>query len=224
MMSSHHHRILFPILIGALLSLSGCKQKARLDTVDAPLHPTPYKVYQGVGDLGEEKGGRVCLLYGKEEHCWNAGDGFSEMTDKSINLRSGRRLILVSAQSKGGSDGVIDLALLDEQNEQPVNLLPSAEISSANSGQWDYWQIENISPMPIILIANTVWSDDTNVSNAEDRKAAHQFKITAYAYDAAASRYIQRFEYESSKKYLGEDVIALEKQTILKRLNGAETQ
>ncbi len=187
-----------------------------------PTTQTPYKVYQGVQSPDDYKGARVCLVYGADEHCWNAGDYISEVTAKPIKLRSGRRLILVSALSMGGSDGTIDLALLDEQNQQPVNLLPSAEITSANSGQWDDWQIESLSPMPIILTTNTIWSIDSNISLAEDRSNPHQFVITAYTYDTASAKYIDQVNYETSRKYSsGVNVIALEKQTILARLKGA---
>jgi hypothetical protein len=175
-----------------------------------PTTQTPYKVYQGVQSPIDYKGARVCFVYGIAEHCWNAGDDISEVTAKPIKLASGRRLILVSALSMGGSDGTIDLALLDEQNQQPVNLLPSAEI---------------ISPMPIILTANTVWRADGNISNAEDRALAHQYAITVYTYYAAAAQYNQQFDYVTSRKYPGgKDVIALEKITILAKLKSATTQ
>jgi hypothetical protein len=187
-----------------------------------PIDQTPYKVYQGIGDIGEQKGGRVCLDYGKDEHCWNAEDGFSEVRAKPIKLSSGRRLIMVSALSMGGSDGTIDLALLDEQNQQPVNLLPPVDIESANAGDWDTWQIENISPMPIILIADPVWSDNSNISNAEDRALAHQYGITVYTYDAAAARYIQQIDYVTSRKYHDDkDVLASEKPFILSKIKSA---
>ena len=231
-MISHRLRMAFPVLIAAFLPLSGCKQRAPVsqaaqtsnDSHRAPAGPPTYKVYQGSGNIGEETGGRVCFVYDKDEHCWNAGDGFSEVTAKPIKLSSGSRLIIVSALSMGGSDGTTDLALLREQNQQPVNLLPSAEITSANSGQWDSWQIEKLSPMPIILTANTVWSNDVNVSNANDRARAHQFEITAYTYDATTARYIPKVDYLTSRKYPGgKDVIALEKQTILAGLKGVST-
>ncbi len=213
-----HLRFLSSVLIAALLPLYFCAQNKQ----SSQTSPTPYKVYQGTGNIGEEKGGRVCFIYGKEEHCWNVGDYFSEVTAKPVMLPSGRRLILVTALSMGGSDGTIDLALLDEQNQQPVNLLPSVEITSANSGQWDEWQIQSLSPMPIILIANNLWDDDSFISNAESRAKVHHFEITAYFFDAAISKYKQRFEYKSSNKYSsGEDVIALEKQTILAKFRGA---
>jgi hypothetical protein len=219
-MSQLYRLLLLTSLIFAFLFFTACKQKV-IATPAIPAHPAPYKVYQGVGDIGEEKGGRVCFVYGKEEHCWNAEDGFSEVKAKSIKLRTGRRLILVNSLSIGGSDGSIDLALLNEQNQQPVNLLPKAEITSANSGQWDDWEIENLSPMPIILIANNMWDDDNFISMAESRANAHRYTITAYTFDVAAAKYIQRFEYESSNKYSGDkDVLALEKPTILARLKG----
>lgn len=216
---SQHHRLLLPaVLTSTLLSTSVYAQKAPASNTS----PTPYKVYQGSGNIMEEKGARVCFVYGNAEHCWNAGDYISEVTAKPITLLSGHRLILVTALSMGGSDGTIYLALLDEQNQQPVNLLPKAEITSANSGQWDDWEIENLSPMPIILIANNMWDDDIFISAAESRANAHRYGITAYTYDAAAAKYIQRFEYESSKKYPGGvNVIASEKQTILAMLKGA---
>jgi len=205
-------------LIAAFLPMPLCAQKAPASNTS----PNPYKVYQGAGNIGEEKGGRVCFAYGKAEHCWNARDGYSDVTAKPIILASGRRLILVTAISMGASDGTMDLVLLDEHNQQPVNLLPPVEITSANSGQWSDWQIENLSPMPIIIIANNLWDDDNFTSNAESRAKAHHFEISGYTYDAATLKYKQRFEYESSNKYPGgKDVIALEKQTILARLKGA---
>jgi hypothetical protein len=238
----YRYRFLSPVLMAALLSIPACKQKVPAVQADhtpygnhqdtgnikasgMPTTQTPYKVYQGVQSPIDYKGARVCFVYGIAEHCWNAGDDISEVTAKPIKLASGRRLILVSALSMGGSDGTIDLALLDEQNQQPVNLLPSAEITSANSGQWDDWQIESISPMPIILTANTVWRADGNISNAEDRALAHQYAITVYTYYAAAAQYNQQFDYVTSRKYPGgKDVIALEKITILAKLKSATTQ
>ena len=115
----------------------------------------------------------------------------------------------------------MDLVLLDEQNQQPVNLLPKVELDSANAGQWDDLLIENLSPMPIIVNANPVWSDD-NISNAEDRRRAHQFAITAYFYDKVTARYTGPINYVTSRKYSnGQDVIALEKPNIMAILKGA---
>ena len=232
-MSSRHLHFLLPVLIVALLCLPGCKQKAPSATMAAemlhnaqptqaaPILPAPYKVYQGVGNIGEEKGGRVCFIYGKDEHCWNAGDGFSEIKAKPIKLPSGGRLLLVTALSMGGSDGTLDLVLLDERNQQPVNLLPQVELDSANAGQWDDLLIENLSSMPIIVNADPVWSDD-NISNAEDRGRAHQFAITAYFYDKATARYSGPIYYVTNRRYSsGEDVIALEKPNLMAMLKGA---
>jgi len=209
-----------------ILSLSGCKQKAPVTQAQTPhkapaaqAAPAEYKVYQGVQSPidYDYKGARVCFVYGKEEHCWNAGDGFSEVTAKPIKLRSGRRLILVTALTMGGSDGTIDLVLLDEQNQQPVNLLPEVELDSANAGQWDDLLIEDLSPMPIILSADPVWSAD--ISNAEDRGRAHQFAITAYYYDQATARYTGPVNFMTSRKYSGgEDVLELEKPNIMSML------
>jgi predicted small lipoprotein YifL len=235
------YRFLSSVLVAALLSVAACKQKApavqpdhtqngihqdagRIQASGRPTTQTPYKVYQGVGDIGEQKGGRVCFVYGKDEHCWNAEDGFSEVKAKPINLSSGRRLILVSALSMGGSDGTIDLALIEEQNRQPVNLLQQVEIASANAGQWDDWLIEDISPMPIILIAEPEWSADSNISNAEERALAHQYGITVYTYYTATAQYGERFSYVTSRKYDRGDVIALEKTTILAKLKSTTTQ
>jgi hypothetical protein len=188
---SRYYRLFLPaFLLFVILTIPACKQKAPPAIQAIPAHPAPYKVYQGRVDIGEEKGGRVCFIYGKAEHCWNAEDGFSEVKAKPIKLSSGRRLILVSALSMEGSDGTIDLALLDEQNQQPVNLLPKVEITSANSGQWEHWEIENLSPMPVIAIANNLWDDDSNISNAEASANAHRYRIMAYTYDASAAKYI----------------------------------
>jgi hypothetical protein len=226
-MSLQYRQFLLTFLIFAFLPITSCKPKTPTSTHTAtqalPAHPAPYKVYQGIGDIGEEKGGRVCFVYGKAEHCWNADYGFSEVKAKPIMLPSRSRLILVNALSMGGSDGTIDLALLDEQNQQPVNLLPKSEITSANSGQWDDWEIESVSPLPIIVIANNLWDDDIFISNADSRANAHRYGITVYTYDATSAKYIQRFEYKSNNKYAGDkDVLALEKPIILARLKRAQ--
>ncbi|MGP8225708.1 MAG: hypothetical protein ACLQGT_06090 [Terracidiphilus sp.] len=219
-MTLHHRRLLSAACIFALLSLSACKQKAPA-TLAASAHPAPYKIYQGVGNIGEEKGGRVCFVYGKAEHCWNAGVEVSEVKAKPIKLPNGGRLLLVTALSMGGSDGTLDLVLLDEQNQQPVNLLPQVQLDSANAGQWEDLLSENLSPMPIIVKADPVWSDD-NISNAEDRGRVHQFTITAYYYDKVTARYTGPVNYVTSRKYSdGEDVIALEKPNIMAMLKGA---
>jgi hypothetical protein len=235
------YRLFLPasLLLVAMLPVSACKKEAPATQANptpseahqgtasvaasgGPTTQTPYKVYQGVQSPYDYKGARVCLVYGKEEHCWNAGDYISEVTAKPITLRSGRRLILVTALSMGGSDGTLDLALLDEQSQQPVNLLPSVELASANAGQWDDWLIEEISPMPIILTADPVWSDDITLSNAEARAAAHQFGITTYSYNAAAAHYSPQLAYVTSGKYPGgKDVIALERPAIMAGLKGA---
>jgi hypothetical protein len=169
----------------------------------------------------EEKDARVCSVYGKAEHCWNAGDGISEVTAKPIMLSIGRRLLLVSALSMGGSDGTLCIALLDEQNQQPVNLLPQVEISSANSGEWEYLQIEKLSPMPIIVTADPVWNG-VRTSNVEGRSGAHQYIIRVFMYDASAGRYVQVVDYATSRKQPGgEDIIKSEKPSILTKLKGA---
>jgi len=206
------HRLLLPVLTISLLSISACRQKT-LTTNASLANPTPFSIYQGTGNIGEERGGRACFVYGKEEHCWNAGDGFSEVKAEPIELPSGGRLVLVSALSMGGSDGTISLALLEERNRQPVNLLPHVEISSSNDGEWDHWQIGDLSPMPVIVTADPVWGD------GETRSSTHQYRIEAYTYEDKSSTYIQRFQYQSSRKYSGgRDVITLEKPTILTRL------
>ena len=215
-MSFHRFRLLFLFLMVTPLPLTSFAQRAA--AVNAAL--TPYKVYQGGGNIGEEKGGRVCFVYGLAEHCWNAEDGFSEIEAKPIKLPSGGRLLLVTALSLGGSDGTLDLVLLDEQNQQPMNLLPHVELASANAGLWEYWQMENLSPMPIIVTADPVWSDD-NVSNAEEGSHSHEFAINAYFFDKATVQYIDQVNYVTSRKYSGgNDVILLEKPTIIAKLKG----
>ncbi|MFZ1084622.1 MAG: hypothetical protein WAN35_06640 [Terracidiphilus sp.] len=219
-MLPHHRRILFLAGITTLLFITACRQKAH-EIKAISTHPAPYKVYQGTGEFGEEKGGRVCFIYGNAEHCWNAGDGFNEVKAKPIKLPSGGRLLLVTALSMGGSDGTLDLALLDEQNQQPVNLLPRIELDSANAGQWDDLLIEDFSAMPIIVSADPVWSDD-HITNTEDRGRYHQFALKAYFYDKATGRYTGPIRYLTSRKYSSsKNVIALEKPNILAVLKGA---
>ena len=201
----------------ALAQLSALLRAEKAPSTTA--RPVRYTIHQGVGNLMEEKGARVCFVHKNGERCWEAGDGISEVTAKPIDLLSGRRLLLVTALSMGGSDGTIFLALLDEQNQRPVNLLPSAEISSANEGQWDCWQLEDVSQMPVILTADPVWGDE------ETRASAHLYKIKAYTYDVAISKYIQKLEYKSREKYSGgKDVIAMEKQTVIARLKGSAVE
>ena len=49
-----------------------------------PAEPAPYVVYQGIGDLLEERAARVCFVYGVAENCWNAGGG---ITGESLPLQ-----------------------------------------------------------------------------------------------------------------------------------------
>lgn len=172
-----------------------------------PAEPAPYVVYQGIGDLLEERAARVCFVYGVAENCWNAGGGITEVNAEPITLPSGHRLILVNSLLMEGSGGTVFLSLLDEQNQLPVNLLPRVELTSASKGTWGSWQIEGFSSMPVIATADPVLDED------EGRATAHRYAIRAYTFEEKTARYVQRFAYTSSRKYEGsDDVLAMERQ------------
>ena len=163
------------------------------------------------------------ICFGAEigEHCYTPPENDPpfglDPKARLVNLDPGRQVVLFAAESSsGGSGSLTILALLDDHDGQVTNLLP--KVALTNQSEYDLWRIPGISPMPILVTADFVWAQ------GETHFSPHRYRITAYAYDRQAGRYIERVNFTTQAIYPGLDnvddinVLKPEKAEIVTRL------
>jgi hypothetical protein len=136
---------------------------------------------------------------------------------QEIQIATGERAVLFTAESfAGGSGSLTILALLVERAGVLENLLPKVTVT--NQSEYQLWKLPRISADPILVTADYLWRD------GETHFAAHRYRITVYLYDNKASRYSQRDQFATKRKYPGLDdvdsvkVLGPEKAAIIARL------
>jgi hypothetical protein len=129
--------------------------------------------------------------------------------------------ILLSLVFRGGSGTLTRLAILRYQSGEGnsgalVNLLPYIGVTNVN--EHAMWEIPSISPYPVLVYADFIWS------SGEAHFTPHRYTIEAWRFDKRTDRYRKVASYRTSKKYEGGDsgpvsVLGSERAEILRRLS-----
>jgi hypothetical protein len=188
-----------------------------------------YHVLQGETDPDgvPTTAARLCIGRGTTEHCYVPPTPKITGTTlppfgldakaRPVEMASGGSLVLFTAESSsGGSGSLTVLALLDIRGGRLQDLLP--EVKVTNQSEYRFWNLPNISVMPVLVTADYVWAD------GETHFAHHRYRITSFLYDKQTGRYLQRNQYVTGKKYPGLDaaeeikVLEPERASILAKL------
>lgn len=191
----------------------------------------PYRVLQGDTDADgvPTTAARLCIGHGTTEHCYVPPTPKITGTTlppfgldakaRLVGTASGVSLIIFTAESSsGGSGSLTILALLDARDGRLQNLLPEVKVS--NQSEYRFWNLPNVSAMPVLVTADFVWDFD----KGETHFAHHRYRITSFVYDKQTGRYVQRDKFVTVKKYPGLDevdelkVLEPEKAAIIARL------
>jgi hypothetical protein len=184
-----------------------------------------YRVLPGKtnADGLPETPARICLGAVGTEHCYTPPSekyvfGL-EPNARVVAKLNGRNLILFTATFSGGGSGTLsNLALLEEQSCDFLDLLPTVQLT--NQSEYKLWNLPQLSNLPALVTADFVW----DFKAAETHFAPHRYTINMYVFDPKLGRYQQRIQYVTAKKYPGLDdsdsirVLDAEKAAILTRL------
>lgn len=166
---------------------------------------------------------RICPGASGAEHCYSPPSGryvFGlDPRARVVGKIGGRDLVLFTATFSGGGSGTLtNLALLEEQSCDFVNLLPTVQLT--NQSEYKLWNLPDVSSAPALVTADFVW----DLKAGETHFAAHRYTVNMYVFDAKLGRYMQRVGYLTASKYPGLDetdtihVLGAERPTILDRL------
>lgn len=185
-----------------------------------------YEVHEGSldGDGFPTGNARLCIVgsrqcYDLTEHDRSKQFPFGlHPVAREIALPSGANLVLFTAEFSGGGSGSLNgIALLKNQRDgKIVDLTPN--VSMTEQGEVKVWNEPSISSMPLMVVANFVWSKD------ETHFAAHKFEIRSLVFDKSSNRYVVRDEYLTAHKYPSLDesdgikVLESEKAVVIARL------
>lgn len=167
---------------------------------------------------------RICPGASGTEHC------FAPPSDKYVfglepkaqvvGKLEGHDLILFTATVDGGGSGALtNLALLEQQSCDFLNLLPTVQLS--NQSEYKLWNLPDVSKAPALVTADFVW----DLKGGETHFAPHRYTVNMYVFAAKVGRYMQRVGYVTAGKYPGLDeedavrVLDAERPTILARLH-----
>ena len=181
------------------------------------------------GEAGREIGGegtpaQLCVDSAGIRHCFLFFDG-NEAYDSNaeaheVKLSSGGKLILLTAEHDISADSTVrSIALLANRGGELKNIL------SLKHSIEDYaiWNLPDISRMPILLTAYSIWDMDT-----ECHACAHRYTIASYVYNTLEAQYVQFDQLSTSAKYESNaKIFDLEKEKIvagLKRAFDAEAK
>jgi hypothetical protein len=171
-------------------------------------------------------GATLCVL-GKPDLCFEMP---SRQEDKDLTyefglephserlpLANGGSWVFFTAMFSGGGSGTLTrFAMLRYRSEGKIeNLLPWVGVT--NVSQYAMWNLPEVSSYPVLVLADFVWG------KGEFHFDSHLYTVEAWMYDPNADKYIEVFEYKTSKKYSGGDstpirVLAPERDEILRRL------
>ena len=166
---------------------------------------------------------RICLGAAGTEHCYTPPSekyAFGlEPKARIVAKLNGRNLILFTATFSGGGSGKLsNVALLEEQSCDFVNLLPTVQLT--DQSEYKLWNLPQFSKLPVLVTADFVW----DLKAGEIHFAPHRYTVDMYVFDSRIGRYLQRIRYVTTRKYPGLDdsdairVLDAEKPTILARL------
>lgn len=120
--------------------------------------------------------------------------------------------------SAGGSGTFRRLAVLryDEAEGKIVNLLPWVGVT--NLSQFAIWNLSQVSPYPILVIADFVWG-----AGESHFDSPYFYAVGAWKFDPGRDRYVKAFEYETLQKHDGGNsapirVLQSERPQIVQRL------
>jgi hypothetical protein len=140
-----------------------------------------------------------------------------EPHSERLTLGDGGSWVFFSAMFSGGGSGTLTrFAVLRYTSEGKIdNLLPW--VGATNVSQYAMWNLPDVSLYPVLVLADFVWG------KGETHFDSHLYTVEAWMYDPNADKYVQAFEYNTSKKYSGGDsspirVLAPERDEILRRL------
>ena len=195
-------------------------------TVVAAGQAAPYRIVNGQTDSDgfPTTPAKICIKSGTGDQCYSPPSPESPLPPfglnaaaKDLKLETGAVLTVFTAESSsGGSGSLTSIALLEDRNGQPINLLPDVRVT--NQSEYHFWNLPALSAMPVLVTADFVWSE------GETHFSQHRYRITSYVYDKQAGRFVKRDEYVTEKKYVGLDdgddinVLAPEKVDIIRRL------
>jgi hypothetical protein len=166
---------------------------------------------------------RICPGGSGTEHCYTPPSGkyvFGlDPRARTVGKVGGHDLILFTATFSGGGSGTLtNLALLEQQSCDFVNLLPIVQLT--NQSEYKLWNLPGVSKAPALATADFVW----DIKAGETHFAPHRYTVNMYVFDSKTGRYQQRAGYVTAGKYPGLDdtdaihVLDAERPTILARL------
>jgi hypothetical protein len=183
-----------------------------------------FRVLPGKTDADgfPETPARICLGPAGTEHCYAPPSekyAFGlEPKARVVAKLDGKNLILFTATFSGGGSGTLtNVALLEEQSCDFVNLLPTVQLT--NQSEYKLWDLSQSSKLPALVTADFVW----DFKAGETHFAPHRYTINMYVFDPKLGRYQQRIQYVTAKKYSGLDesdsvrVLDAERTAILAR-------
>jgi hypothetical protein len=212
------------MLLGALL-LSGIAATIPVYAGDQQEFPR-FTIAQGHLDSDgfPTSGATLCIL-GRKDVCFQmssaaARDSPSVIYQFGLNPRSerlplatgGSWIFFSSTFSAGGSGTLERLAVLRYDGHSIVNLMPYKGVTS-NISDRAMWTIPNVSPYPILVDADFVWS------SGESHSGEHFYMVEAWCFDSRSDHYVREFSYRTTKRYDDDDhVLSSERQEILRHL------
>lgn len=167
---------------------------------------------------------RICPGTTGTEHCYAPpSDKYAFGQDpkaRTVGKIDGHDLVLFTAAFSGGGSGILtNLALLEQQSCDFVNLLPAVQLT--NQSEYKLWSLPEISKAPALVTADFVWDPGAE----ETHFAPHRYTVNMYIFDVKLGRYMQRVGYVTAKKYSGLDdkdavrVLDAERPSVLARLH-----
>ena len=182
-----------------IAATTGLAQDGSRDAVRFPR----YEILNGSLDADGFPTGnaRLCIVgshqcYDLTEHDRSKQSPFGlHPVAREIALPSGANLVLFTATFSGGGSGSLDgIALLEDQRDgKIVDLTPN--VSMTEQGEMKIWNEPSISSMPLMVVADFVWS------KGETHFAAHKFEIRSLVFDQSSNRYVVRDKYLTAHKY-----------------------
>ncbi|MGO9337159.1 MAG: hypothetical protein ACLPY1_06595 [Terracidiphilus sp.] len=193
--------------------------------VGATICLSQYRVLPGKLDADglPTSSARICPGTSGTEHCYSPpSDKYAfglEPRARTVGKLDGHDLILFTATFSGGGSGTLtNVALLEEQSCDFVNLLPIVQLT--NQSEFRLWNLPDISNAPALATADSAW----DLKAGETHFAPHRYTVNMYVFDVKLGRYMQRVGYVTASKYPGLDendsihVLDVERPTILARL------
>jgi len=197
----------------------------------------PFTVTEGNLDADgfPVSGAKLCVLT-KKDLCFQMPSeiyGSSEGTKYEFGLEPHYELlklkdrgywVFFSALFSGGGSGTLTrFAVLryegDNENGRIVNLLPY--VAATNVSEWAIWPLPDSSAFPVLVHADFVWG------KGEYHFDSHFYTVEAWVFDSNVDKYVNAFEYKTSRKYSGGDsspirVLRPERNEILRRLKSVQ--